>query len=628
MRLVKLGLASVNPTVGAIGANVERVLVQARAMAEAGVTVAAYPEQVLGGYPPEDLVQWGGFVDRQWSALEHFARETASHACVHVLGVTVAHGGLRYNCAAVVAGGRIHGLVPKEKLPTYGIFYEGRTFARGSPGMDARHRGIPLGDFIFAFDFGVLGVEVCEDLWSPDGPLARRTYSGAELVVNLSASPYRVGIVESRRELIATRSSDRQCTLAYVNAVGANDGLIFDGGAHVTQNGRVYLDAPRFTESFATVTVDLDRTLRLRGEASTWREDREAWLDRSRPVPTVDVGSTGFVTRRETLHFPVPPNRSFFLPQEEPLRNARVAMCEDMLDALALGVGDYFEKAGAFTCLGISLSGGRDSLLTLLIAHRYAKRARPEDPGSLIRAFYQPSRYSSEQTREAARVICEELGVPFEVVSIADAHEREREAAQQMLGDVPLTALTDQNIQARLRAQRMWNWSNTSGGLFLQTGNMSEKSVGYTTIGGDLMGALAVIANVPKTVVMYLLDYLHETTGLTGIEKVLAKPAGPELAPDQEGEQELMPFRVLDACFYLFASEKLQPSEIVQVLQQLFPEDPPDRLATWADRFTRLFLQNIYKWVQSPLSLHVGNLDLERERALQLPVVTHRDWLR
>src|SRR5690606_15953254 len=141
-----------------------------------------------------------------------------------------------------------------------------------------------------------------------------------------------------------------------------------------------------------------------------------------------------------------------------------------------------------------------------------------------------------------------------------------------------------------------------SGGLFLQTGNMREKSVGYTTVGGDLMGALAVIANVPETVVMYLLDYLNETTGLRGISKVLAKPAGPELAPDQEGEQELMPFRVLDACFYLFAGEKLQPEEIVQVLQQLFPADAPEQLLNWTDRFTRMFVQNIYKWVQSPLS--------------------------
>jgi NAD+ synthase (glutamine-hydrolysing) len=172
----------------------------------------------------------------------------------------------------------------------------------------------------------------------------------------------------------------------------------------------------------------------------------------------------------------------------------------------------------------------------------------------------------------------------------------------------------------------MWNWSNSAGGLFVQTGNMSEKAVGYTTVGGDLMGALAVIANVPKTVVMYLLDYLQDSTGLEGIRRVLEKPPGPELAENQVGEEELMPFPVLDACFYLFAGEKLLPREVALALGVMFPETPDEKLKAYVDKFVRLFLQSIYKWVQSPLSLHIGNLDLERERALQLPVVTRPDW--
>ena len=181
MRLVKLGLAAVNTTVGAFGKNVTRAVGIAREMAAQQVTVAVFPEQLVGGYPQEDLVQWQAFVDRQWVELERYAAETAALNLVSCLGLTVALQGLRYNCAAVVAGGRIHGLVPKEKLPTYNIFYEGRTFARGSSGMRESHRGVPLGDFLFQFDFGVLGVEVCEDVWSADGPMRRRAYSGAEI---------------------------------------------------------------------------------------------------------------------------------------------------------------------------------------------------------------------------------------------------------------------------------------------------------------------------------------------------------------------------------------------------------------------------------------------------------------
>ncbi|HEX5500144.1 MAG TPA: NAD(+) synthase, partial [Thermomicrobiales bacterium] len=341
------------------------------------------------------------------------------------------------------------------------------------------------------------------------------------------------------RELIATRAADHGCAIAYANLVGANDGLIFDGGGLVNQNGRQMLDAPRFREGFAATSIDLDRTDRLRIENSTWRSDQEAFATEQPAVVTIDVPPDVLATAggRQRLVYPTPANRSFFLPPVETPPSPRVAFYEDILDALALGVGDYFEKNPQFKQIGVALSGGRDSLLTLLVAHRYASKVRPDDPGSLLRAFSMPSRYTSEATLAAARHICADLGVPLAIVPIDEAYERELAAAQAMLGpEQPVTELTKQNIQARIRGQRMWNWSNSSAGLFLQTGNMSEKAVGYTTIGGDLMGALGVLANVPKTVVMALLDYLLEQTGYDGIRQVLARPAGPELAADQVGE--------------------------------------------------------------------------------------------
>ncbi len=618
MRLVKLGLGAVNTTVGAFSRNVDRAVAMAREMAQQQVTVALFPEQLVGGYPQEDLVQWQRFVDRQWTELERYAAQTSTLPLVSCLGVTVAHQGLRYNCAAVVADGRIHGLVPKEKLPTYNIFYEGRTFARGVPGMRELHRGVPLGDFLFSFDFGVLGVEVCEDIWSADGPMRRRAYSGAELICNLSASPFRIGVEGTRKELVSTRAGDHQCTVAYVNQVGAQDGLIFDGGGFVNQNGRMALTVPRFQQTWASVVVDLDRTLRLRTENTTWRDDKKLWASKESPVPTLRVEAK---TRREALTFPVPADRSFFLPSSTPVPTARERYCEDLLDALALGVGDYFEKTRGFKCLGIALSGGRDSLMTLLIAHRWASRANVP-----IETFYMPTRYSSDGTRDAAALIAKELGVKFSIVPLDDAFEREMEATKQMLGDRALTPITIQNVQARIRAQRMWNWANSSGGLFLQTGNMSEKAVGYTTIGGDLMGALAVISNLPKTVVMYLLQYVFEKQGYQGIAAVTARPAGPELAHNQVGEDELMPFPVLDACFHLFAGEKLGPAEVVTAVRAIFPELDGAVVEAHVKKFVKLFTQSIYKWVQSPISLHVGNLDLDRERALQLPVVTQTEW--
>jgi NAD+ synthase (glutamine-hydrolysing) len=541
-----------------------------------------------------------------------------------------------YNVAALVHAGRVWGYVPKEKLPLYNVFYEARTLARGAAGLTDTVDGAPFGDILFDLDFGALALEVCEDGWSPDGPMRRRSYAGAELVVNVSASPFRLGIAETRREMFCTRAGDCQVTLVYVNAVGADDGLVFDGGGYVSQNGRLLHEQTRFREGVEAVTLDLDRTARLRLENTTWREDQEAFAAVAARATRVRVDApTAFTGARDSLAYPAPGNRSFFLPSDAAPVRPRDAFCEELLDALALGVGDYFEKNGCFKTIGVALSGGRDSLLVLAIARRWIDQRWADRPEAerkakareILRAFFMPSRFSSKETRAAAEQVARDYDTPLAIVPIDEAFERELAAVEQMLqpGEA-LTPMARQNVQARVRAERMWTWANSAGGLFLQTSNMSEKAVGYMTIGGDGEGALSVIANVPKTVVNYLLDWLYDRTHAEGIRLTLLKPASAELAEDQEDERELMPFPVLDACFALFAGEKMAPDEVARALRAVFPEHPPERIDDWAARFVRLFTASIYKWVQAPLGLHVGNLDLERERALQLPVVQRSEW--
>jgi NAD+ synthase (glutamine-hydrolysing) len=635
MRLIKIALGNVDSTVGEVRSNVGRILAQAREMAAGGVTLGCFTEQAVGGYPPEDLIQWRAFVAAQRTELERFAEATVDLPTVFVIGVAVGVGGQLFNCAAVVHGGEVLGFVPKEKLPTYNVFAEARTFSRGAAGLALDAAGVPLGDYCFDFDFGRLAVEVCEDVWSPDGPMRRRCYAGAEVVVNVSASPFRVGVVSTRREMLATRSADNEVTLAYANWVGAQDGLVFDGGGWVFQNGRPMLDAPRFREGWTACVVDLDRTVRARREASTWRSDCEAFQRQERPVPVIRGERP--TAPGEALAYPAPAWQNLFLPAAgAPARSAREEVLDDLIEALALGVRDYFRKSGAFRSLGVALSGGRDSMLTLLIAWRAACRLQEESGGSeaevraragaMIQAFYMPSRYSGEATRGAAAELARELGVPLRVVPIDEAFDREVAATREMLGEEEPTEVTRQNVQARLRALRMWNWANSSGALFLQTGDMSEKAVGYTTIGGDLEGALSVIANVPKTVVGALLERFLERFGFAGIRRTLETAPGPELTEAQAAEEELMPFPVLDACLYLYAGEKLSPPEVAVALRTLFPDLAADRLAAWAGRFAGLFTRSIFKWVQSPLALHVGALDLDRERALQLPVVQRNEW--
>lgn len=633
MRLAKLAVASVSPTVGAVRSNVDRLIAIAKEMSDANVTLGAFPEQVVGGYPPEDLVQWPGFLIGQRRELERFAHETRQAPTVYVLGLAVSALDQIYNTAAVVHRGRIVGLVPKEKLPTYNVFYEGRTFSRGGAGLALDANGVPFGDYRFQFDFGDVAVEVCEDAWSPDGPMRRRCYSGAEIVVNVSSSPYRMGVDSTRREMLATRAADNQALLLYANAVGGQDGLIFDGGGFIIQNGRLVFEAPRFTEGWWSTVVDLDRTRRLRLENTTWRIDCEAFRLLRQIVPAIRVD--GATADPATLAYPAPEGGSFFLPASAktsdalpPPADPRDRALDDLFEALALGVKSYYEKTGAFKLLGVALSGGRDSMLTLLVAWRAAQLigTRHAAPGTRIAAFYMPSRHSGDDTRKAAEQLAQELGVELMTLPIHDAIERELAATVEMLGGAQPTELTRQNIQARIRSQRMWNWANSSGALFLQTGDMSEKAVGYTTIGGDLEGALSVIANVPKTVVIALLERLQQRFGFTGIAATLGTEPGPELADTQVAENELMPFPVLDACLHMYAGEKMSPDEIGAALTSLFPAYPAATLAAWAARFTTLFSQSIYKWVQSPLSLHVGSLDLDRERALQMPVVQKNEW--
>jgi NAD+ synthase (glutamine-hydrolysing) len=653
MRLAKLAVASVSPTVGAVRSNTSRLIDIAKEMAAANVTIGAFPEQAIGGYPPEDLVQWPGFLIGQRQQLERFAKETRDATTVFVIGLAVSvEGDQIFNAAAVVHRGRIAGLVPKEKLPTYNVFYEGRTFSRGGPGLALDAAGVPLGDYRFMFDFGDVAVEVCEDAWSPDGPMRRRCYSGSEIVVNVSASPYRMGVDSTRREMLATRAADNQMLLIYANAVGGQDGLIYDGGGFIFQNGRLVFEAPRFVEGWWSTVVDLDRTRRLRMENTTWRSDCEAFRLEGQTVRSIRVD--GPTPDFSSLAYPLPDGGNFFLPPAGEVRvDPRDRALDDLFEALAVGVKSYYEKTGAFKSLGIALSGGRDSMLTLLVAWRAAQLMRAsaapdasasarEQSGELWRdragaasgreggpaifAFYMPSKHSGGDTKHAATVLAEELGVSLQTVPINDAVEREIEATVTMLGGDQPTELTRQNIQARIRGQRMWNWANSSGALFLQTGDMSEKAVGYTTIGGDLEGALSVIANVPKTVVIALLERLERRFGFKGVSATLHTDPGPELADKQVAEHELMPFPVLDACLHLYAGEKMSPNEVGRALKALFPAYPETQLSDWATRFTRLFSQSIYKWVQSPLSLHVGSLDLDRERALQMPVVQRNEW--
>lgn len=649
MRLVKIALGNVDPTVGAFKSNVDQILAQVREMAATGCHVAAFGELSISGYPCEDTVQWSSFVDKQGRELDRLVGVLGQESLtdlVVIVGLTVYLDGELYNCTAVIAGGNIVGLVPKENLPDYSVFYEGRTISPGIIGMHSQIRDIPIGDIIFEFSFGKLAVEVCEDIWRSDGPMVRRCYSGAEIVVNISASPFRLGARGTRREMISTRAGDNCATVVYVNLVGAQDSLVFEGGGYLNQCGRMILETERGRVGWQAQVVDLDRVRRIRMENTTWRRARHEHLLTRGSVRILKEGIDNIAKPDNSLPYPIPASRNFFMNFDaSPPKSARDEYFEDLEMAIGLAAMGYFRKTRAFKRFLIALSGGKDSVLTLLLTNKAVSKEADrqgltgEDRAAFIRDMIWcidlPSKHNTSTTRSITERICEDLGVTLKVSPIQDEVESERRSMMQVLSTTTLSRRVEQNIQARVRGERMQNLANELEGLWLQTSNMSEKAVGYTTVGGDMMGGYGLIANLPKTVVIEFIRWYWEKLGLQVLKDLLESKASAELEENQEDERDLMPFPVLDASFALFVGEKMSALEVLQVLRQMWTEEEfvtmdlhytQDTLVVWIKRFIRLFFQSIHKWVQTPLSVHLGNLDLERERALQLPVVQDRSW--
>lgn len=647
MRLVKVGIANIDTKVKAFKANAAKAIRIIEQATEEDYTVVAFPEQTLFGYSPEDLVEWTHLVQAQLKSLRSIVSATQGTNTVFVVGATIPFKANLYNCAVVIQGGMVLGIVPKQELPNYNVFYEQRNFTPGKPemnekttwvglfGADAHSYVIPFGDIVFDFDFGKMAVEVCEDIWSPTGPMGRRTKAGAELVVNISASPYRIGVLNTRREMVSTRSGDNLAAVVYANLVGANDGLVFDGGGFVANCGRLVYEAPRFKEQLSGVVVDLNTSRRKRIENTTWRTDAE------NNKLNLEIKKSSTSTIRNMLKYPVPAGQSFFLPAE---KKPEVGFVDEILDAIAWGIGGYFEKVGTFKHIGIALSGGRDSLLALICARRWIDlkysdlsfAERNEISKKLIHTFYMPTKFSSKETELAAEIAAGDYRSTHTVTSIQDEFELQLKKHVEMIpGGGELDKLTRQNIQARIRASRMWSWANSCHGMYIQTGNMTEKVMGYFTMGGDSEGALAIISNLPKTVINYILAKLAEKedpTALGAIAATIAKPASAELDNDQEDEKDMIPypakynkpkdaFRILDACMYLIIGEKMSLAEAAEVLIQLFPEHEKDYLKFAVGHFAKMFGRNVFKWKQSPTSLHLGNLDLDHSRALQIPVI-------
>lgn len=502
---VRVGLCQINTVVGDLDGNVERILAAYDKVAAAGGDIAVFPELAITGYPPEDLLLKPGFVAANRAALEKVAARTGR--CVAVVGFVDADRDL-YNAAAVCAGGEVHGIYQKRLLPNYAVFDEQRYFA---PGV------APLTLFEIA---GVqVGVAICEDVWSAEGSVAPQAAAGAELIVVPNGSPYFTGRHSERENVVGARAKESHCQIVYVNQVGGQDELVFDGASFVVDsNGDPIHRLPQFKE--AVEIVDLC------------------------------IGDRGHDIIRKTS-----------LPLEE------------TYDALVMATRDYVTKNG-FTDVVFGLSGGIDSSLVAVIA---ADALGPEH----VHAVSMPSRYSSEGSKTDAEALCEATGIELRTIAIEPAFTAFTELLAPSFDGLPQD-LAEENLQPRIRGTLLMALSNKfRGWLVLTTGNKSELAVGYSTLYGDTAGGFAVIKDVPKLLVYDLCRMRNERAGRELIpESVLTKPPSAELRPDQRDDQSLPPYEQLDPLLEAYVEQDLTRAEL---LDRGFEPEMIDRITHLVD---------------------------------------------
>ncbi len=519
MTRLRVALCQLNPVVGDLGGNAER-LIEALALAEdAGCDLAVFPELCITGYPPEDLLLKSGFVADNLAALTKVAAATES--CTAVVGFVDEDLDL-YNAAAVCAFGEMRGVYHKQELPNYSVFDEARYFARGTGATQ-----------LFLIGGVRVGVSVCEDAWNPWGPIAAQAAAGAELVVNINASPYYADRLVEREQMLATRAADASCALVYVNCVGGQDELIFDGASLVYDAaGRKLASLPQFAQQVTPVDLEVRPVYRKRLLDPRGRQQAP-------PLPVTTVSA-------EPRQPPAAPR----LPR--PLAEALGPEAE-VYQALVIGTGDYVRKNG-FTDVVIGLSGGIDSSLVAAIAADALGPTR-------VHGVAMPSRYSSPGSRNDAEDLATRLGIDYREIPIEAAHT----AFVGMLADSFAgyeEDLTEENLQSRIRGVTLMALSNKLGWLVLTTGNKSEMAVGYSTLYGDTAGGFAVIKDVPKTLVYRLCLWRNQQHPVIP-EAVLTKPPSAELRPDQRDDQNLPAYDVLDPVLEAYVEGDLTAGELV-----------------------------------------------------------------
>jgi NAD+ synthase (glutamine-hydrolysing) len=522
-RRLRIALAQINPIVGDLSGNSRLIVEWIGRARDQGADIVLFPELAITGYPPEDLVLKPAFVRDNLKQLDVVVAATKGISAV--VGFVDEDGDL-FNAAAFMHDGELKAVYHKVFLPNYGVFDEQRYFTPG-------HR-CPI------FELGGvrIGVSVCEDCWYPAGPMAWEAHHGAELLLNINGSPYHEGKRVPREEMIAGRASDYGCFVAWVNTVGGQDELVFDGNSAIFgPTGQVLARAQSFREELLVSDVDLGTVPFHRPHESIRREAEGA---ERLELMVMDVPVLKTVASQEK-----PPIKA---PAVKPLEGAA-----EVYAAVALGTHDYVRKQ-QFQKVVIGLSGGVDSALTAAIA---ADALGPEN----VIGVRMPSRFTSPESLEDAGLVAEALGIQLLDFPIEPAHRAFEEIlAEAFHGTKP--GVAEENIQPRIRSTILHALSNKFGYMVLTTGNKSELATGYGTLYGDMAGGFAVLKDITKTMVYELCRY-RNSLGPAIPERVITKPPTAELKPDQKDSDSLPPYEELDPILRGYVEEDLGPEELV-----------------------------------------------------------------
>ena len=528
-RTFRLALAQINPTVGDIPGNTAKILDYLERARQAQADLVAFPEMSVCGYPPEDLLFKTPFLQDNVTAMRQVVAASQDIAVV----VGYVHVGTDIsNAAALGYDGELIDTYHKMYLPNYGVFDEDRYFRRGDTCTVYTVNGVRV------------GVNICEDIWYPVGPIAVQRDAGAELIVNINASPFHAGKRLQREKMIATRAADNELFVAYLNTVGGQDELVFDGASLVyDMTGEIVTRGPSFQEALVLVDLDIEAVLRSRLRDPRPRKESPTILKEIGTAKSVWVSD--FLARKG----PRPPVPSMATCMDE---------VEEVYRALVMGTADYLIKTG-FSKAVVGLSGGVDSALTATVAVDALGREN-------VLAISMPSRYSSEGSISDAKELADVLGIDLWVVPVEPAHLAFTEMMEPYFRDTAPN-VAEENVQARIRGNVLMTISNKFGWMVLTTGNKSEMAMGYATLYGDMAGGFAVLKDVPKTLVYRLCEWRNQHGEPHPVipRAIIDKPPSAELKESQMDQDTLPPYEELDPVIKAYVEEDRSRQEMVEM---------------------------------------------------------------